>query len=113
MLSMALTVKNKIIPTNKDGFLLHQEDWCEDVGIALAKAHSVELTESHWEILRLLRDYCQRGNEPPSMRNLSAEIKLQLEADKARSIYLMKLFGSSPAKMASRLAGLPKPKNCL
>lgn len=110
---MALTVHNKIIPTNKDGFLVNQEDWSEEVSRALAEAHSVELGEAHWEILNLLRNYCERGHEPPSMRHLSAEIKQHLGAEKSRSIYLMRLFGSSPAKMAARLAGLPRPKNCL
>lgn len=110
---MALIVLGKTIATNKDGFLINSEDWSKDVGIALAAAHSVDLNDAHWEILHLLRNYCDSGNEPPSMRHLSSEIKNQLGPDKARSIYLMKLFGSSPAKMAARLAGLPKPKNCL
>lgn len=110
---MALRVNGKTIATNKEGFLVHQEDWSEAVGEALAEAHSIDLNENHREILRALREYCERGNEPPSMRHLSAEIKTHLGAEKARSIYLMKLFGPSPAKMAARLAGLPKPKNCL
>lgn len=110
---MALSINGQSIPINKDGFLVNREDWSEQVAIALAEAHSIELTEARWQILKLLRNYCQRGNEPPSMRHFSAEIKIQLGAEKSRSIYLMKLFGSSPAKMAARLAGLPKPKNCL
>lgn len=110
---MALTTQGKIIPTNKDGFLVNSDDWSDEIAIALATAHSIELTGSHWEIIRVLRDYCMRGNEPPSMRHLSNEIKIQLGAEKGRSIYLMRLFGSSPAKMAARLAGLSKPKNCL
>lgn len=110
---MALTVNGNTIATNQDGFLINQQDWSEEVGIALAAAHSVQLNEAHWEILHLLRHYCEQGNEPPSMRHLSAEIKTQLSPEKAKSIYLMKLFGASPAKMAARLAGLPKPKNCL
>lgn len=110
---MPLTVNGKIVRTNQDGFLITQQDWTKDVGLALAEAHSVCLSDAHWEILNLLRDYCDRGNEPPSMRHLAAEIKQHLGQEKAKSIYLMRLFGASPAKMAARLAGLPKPKNCL
>lgn len=110
---MPIVVQNITIETSKEGFLLDQSQWNPEVGIAIAGAHGVELTEAHWEILDLLRDFCDRGNEPPSMRHLSREIRSQLGADKAKSIYLMRLFGSSPAKMAARLAGLPKPKNCL
>ena len=110
---MPIVVQNTCIETSKEGFLLDQSRWTSDVGKALAEAHGIELTEAHWEILNLLRDFCDRGNEPPSMRHLSREIRSQLDPDKAKSIYLMRLFGSSPAKMAARLAGLPKPKNCL
>lgn len=110
---MPIVVQNITIKTNREGFLLDQSQWNPEVGSAIAKAHGVELTETHWEILNLLRDFCDQGNEPPSMRHLSREIREQLGSDKAKSIYLMRLFGSSPAKMAARLAGLPKPKNCL
>ena len=55
---MPLTVNGQLIDTNKEGFLINPSDWSKDVGIALAQAHSVELTEDHWDILNLLRDYC-------------------------------------------------------
>lgn len=87
--------------------------WNTDVAEKLAQAHGVELSEEHWQVIRLLRDYCEQGNEPPSMRHLVKEVRLRLDESRAKSIYLMKLFGASPAKMAARLAGLPKPKNCL
>lgn len=110
---MALQVNGKPVQTNNEGFLIDSSDWNDLVCEALSNAHSIELTDNHWEVLRLLRDYCDQGNEPPSMRHLSKEIKNNLGEKKARSIYLMRLFGSSPAKMAARLAGLPRPKNCL
>jgi len=110
---MPIVVQNKNIETNKEGFLQDSSLWTPAVGNALAAAHGVELSDEHWEVLNLLRDFCDQGNEPPSMRHLSREIREHLGADKAKSIYLMRLFGSSPAKMAARLAGLPKPKNCL
>jgi len=110
---MPIVVQNISIEINKEGFLLDQSQWSPEVGKAIAKAHGVELTEAHWEILILLRDFCEQGNKPPSMRQLSREIRAHLGPDKAKSIYLMRLFGSSPAKMAAQLAGLPKPKNCL
>ena len=110
---MALTIDQQRIETTSEGFLCKKEDWSIVVGNALAEAHGIELTQEHWELILLLRSYCAHGNEPPSMREYAALIRSELGADKARSIYMMKLFGASPAKMAARLAGLPKPKNCL
>lgn len=110
---MAITVNGITIKTNAEGFLLDADAWNVKVAEKIGEAHSVVLTDAHWEVITLIREYCAEGNEPPSMRTLVKEVKVRLDQNKAKSIYLMKLFGASPAKMASRLAGLPKPKNCL
>lgn len=98
--------------TTNEGFLKYPDQWNRDVAEALAEAHGLQLTESHWQVLDLLRNYFDAGNEPPSMRKLSGLLKSELDSKNSGSIYLMKLFGPSPAKMAARLAGIPKPKNC-
>lgn len=110
---MALRFKNRDILTNKEGFLVNRKDWDKDVGELIATTHGIHMAEAHWEVIDLLNSYCDLGNKPPSMRELSAEIKSKLGPEKARGTYLMKLFGPSPAKMAARVAGLPRPKNCL
>ncbi|MDP4652293.1 MAG: TusE/DsrC/DsvC family sulfur relay protein, partial [Haliea sp.] len=46
-------------------------------------------------------------------RPLVKWVKLHLGADCGRSVYLLSLFPGSPAKIASKIAGLPKPDNCL
>lgn len=96
-----------------EGFLRHPVDWNDAVAEHLAFAEGITLNESHWEILHLLRDYYRDYDSSPAMRALVKYTKLRLDADKGRSIYLMKLFPGSPAKIASKLAGLPKPANCL
>ena len=110
---MAIQVEGKIIETNAEGFLVDSSCWNDAVAEILSQAHGVALSESHWEVISMVRQHCDKGNEPPSMRELVKQVRLQLDDSKAKSIYLMKLFGASPAKMVARLAGLPKPKNCL
>ena len=107
-----LQIADRTLPISADGFLSDAGQWDRSVAEALAAAYSIELSEAHWNILGLLRAHFEAGNEPPSMRKLSGLIKSTLGQEYAGSIYLMKLFGPSPAKMAARLAGLPKPKNC-
>jgi tRNA 2-thiouridine synthesizing protein E len=60
-----------------------------------------------------LRAFYQRHQLSPATRALVNLVKRELGPDKGRSVYLMKLFGGSPAKTASKIAGLPKPLNCL
>lgn len=108
-----LRVENTEIPLDENGFLANLEDWSEPLAHELARAEGIELTDNHWEILWLLREFYQEFTVSPAMRVLVKRIKLKLGAEKASSLYLLKLFPESPAKIASKIAGLPKPTNCL
>lgn len=99
--------------TDKEGFLLHLEDWSEEVAAALAEAEGIALNEQHWEILHLLRQFQQQFDISPPMRPLVKYVTQHLGPDKGKSIYLTKLFPPNPAKIASKIAGLPKPEGCL
>lgn len=99
--------------TDKEGYLLNLEDWSEQVAEAIARAAGIELTPAHWEIIRLVRDFYAEYEVSPAMRPLVKAVREQLGADKGNSIYLMTLFPGSPAKLLARIAGLPRPTNCL
>lgn len=101
------------IATDADGFLADFDSWNEDVAHAFAAAEHVELGTAHWEILHLLRDFYREYEQSPAMRPLVKYVGQRLGKDKGNSIYLMQLFPGSPAKIASRIAGLPRPENCL
>lgn len=96
-----------------DGFLANLNDWSPDVATWLAASEGITLSEAHWEILHCLQRFYAEFQVSPAMRPLSKYIKQELGADKAGSIYLLQLFPGSPAKLAAKLAGLPRPENCL
>lgn len=96
-----------------DGFLLDWTLWTSELAEQIASENQILLTDEHWEIITLAQTFYKEFDHAPSQRPLARFIKLKLNADKAASIYLMQRFGQSPAKMIARLAGLPKPKNCL
>ncbi|MBM95676.1 MAG: sulfurtransferase TusE [Oceanospirillaceae bacterium] len=98
---------------DKDGFLANLDDWNPEVASQLAATEEIELTEAHWEVLHALRDFYQEFDLSPAMRPLTKYLKQHLGADKASSIYLLTLFPGSPAKIAAKIAGLPRPENCL
>lgn len=100
-------------PRNAEGFLNSAEDWSDRVCEALAQEEGIALTDAHWEVVYLLRDYYFEYDSSPAMRALVKYLKLHLGPEKGRSIHLLKLFPESPARVASKLAGLPKPANCL
>ncbi|WP_444936116.1 TusE/DsrC/DsvC family sulfur relay protein [Microbulbifer sp. JMSA004] len=108
-----LVVNGQEIPLDKEGYLHNLDDWSKDTAIQLANGEGIELTEEHWQIIELLQEFYREFELSPAMRPLVKYIGQHLGAEKGRSIYLMQLFPPSPAKVASKIAGLPKPTNCL
>jgi tRNA 2-thiouridine synthesizing protein E len=98
---------------DKEGFLRDLSDWNPQVAEQIAIAEDLVLSDAHWEILHLLRAYYQEYDSSPAMRALVKYCALNLGSEKGKSIYLMSLFPGSPAKLGSKMAGLPKPDNCL
>jgi len=98
---------------DENGFLRDTDRWSGDIAQAFAAQEGIVLTEAHWEVLSLLRDYFAAFGDSPANRALVNYTKQELGAEKGNSLYLMGLFPGSPARVGSRIAGLPKPKNCL
>jgi|TARA_B100001093_G_C26788781_1_gene997991 tRNA 2-thiouridine synthesizing protein E len=97
----------------KINFLRKLADWSEKNAEELSVQENLLLTSEHLEILILAREFYAEYGFSPSMRPLIKTIGIKLSTDKAHSIYLMRLFPKSPAKIIAKLAGLPKPRNCL
>ncbi|MCE0464046.1 TusE/DsrC/DsvC family sulfur relay protein [Pseudomonas uvaldensis] len=108
-----LNVGDRAITLDKDGYLADLNDWSTDVASALATAEGIELSPEHWEILELLRGFYDEFQLSPATRPLIKYTALKLGADKGNSLHLNRLFKGTPAKLAAKLAGLPKPTNCL
>lgn len=101
------------VPLDPEGYLADLNDWSEAVAEQLADDEGIELTPEHWDIIRLVRDFYARYEMAPAMRPLVKATQQALGSEKGRSIYLMRLFPGSTAKIVARIAGLPKPTNCL
>ena len=108
-----LNLDGRSIELDKDGYLADLNDWSPEVATALAMQNDIELTPDHWEILQLLRNFYEEFQLSPATRPLIKYTALKLGAEKGNSLHLNRLFNGTPAKLAAKLAGLPKPTNCL
>lgn len=108
-----LHIEGRNIALDKDGYLVDLQDWSESVAQALAQAEELELSAEHWEILHLLRAFHAEFQLSPANRPLIKYAALKLGPEKGNSLHLNRLFKGTPAKLAAKLAGLPKPTNCL
>ena len=97
---------------DKEGFLRELSDWNVDLAHELAKQDNIELSADHWEVINIVRAYYQQYQISPVNRVLVKIIQKQLGPEKGKSIFLMRLFSGKPAKLVSKIAGLPKPNNC-
>lgn len=101
------------VSRDKDGFLKEPGDWTPEVAITIASEQAIDLSEDHWEIINLVRNFYRTYEVSPVMRVLVKTVRKELGDEKGTSLYLMSLFPGSPAKLAAKIAGLPKPTNCL
>ncbi|HEA26091.1 MAG: TusE/DsrC/DsvC family sulfur relay protein [Gammaproteobacteria bacterium] len=110
---MGLMVEGKELDTDEEGYLLDLNDWTRAAGAELAKTESLEMTDSHWEVIDFLREYYDEYQIAPAVRVLTKAIGKKLGKDKGNSKYLYELFPYGPAKQACKVAGLPKPTGCI
>lgn len=99
---------------NNEGFLEDAWAWSPAIAAVIAAEDGIALNDDHWEIINFLRDFYKHHEiSPPSNRLFVKAVKEAFGEEKGNSIYLMQLFPGTPAKTACRIAGLPRPTNCL
>lgn len=99
--------------TDNEGYLKNFDEWTPQIAIEIARREDIDLSEAHWEIIYILQDFYREFEISPAMRALVKYTEKILGGEKGKSIYLMQLFPPSPARVASKIAGLPRPTNCL
>ena len=110
---MQLHIDQRTIALDKDGYLIDLDDWDKEIASAIAAQENISLLPAHWEIITLLQEFYREFELSPAMRALVKYTEKKLGSEKGRSIYLLELFPPSPARIASKIAGLPRPTNCL
>lgn len=102
-----------------EGHLADAEAWNEDVARRMAGADGIVLGGDHWLVLNALRRFYAETGVSPSMRPLVRLLRERGHGRLASSIALLGLFSGgpgnpdSPATIAARIAGLPRPDKCL
>lgn len=101
------------IAKDKEGYLKNLADWSTQAAEEIAAGEGIELSEAHWEVINLLRDVHREFQHTPITRVFVKLMGERLGKDKGRSIYLMRLFPETPMRKSCKIAGLPKPTNCM
>jgi TusE/DsrC/DsvC family sulfur relay protein len=101
------TVSGVDVELTDDGFFVHPEQWTDDMAPELARQEGIDpLTDRHWVVLRFMRsEYAEKGTGP-TVRVLGKASGVSVKE-------LYQLFPGGPAKVAARIAGIPKPRGCI
>ncbi len=89
-----------------EGFMVDASAWTKEIGLAIAEALEVEMTDRHWQVIDFARADFDASGEPPTLRRITKQTDVSM-----KEIY--QLFPDGPAKLAANIAGLKKPTGCI
>jgi tRNA 2-thiouridine synthesizing protein E len=101
------TIAGVEVAVNEEGFLEQPEQWNKDVAVEIARQEGIdELGPQHWQVIDFMRkEYFEKGSGP-TVRALGKTSGVSVKE-------LYKLFPKGPAKLAAKIAGIPKPRGCI
>lgn len=94
------------VEVDAEGFLQKPEQWSEAIGLAIAASHGITMTDRHWLVSTFMRRRYLDTGAAPTIRTLGKESGVEIKE-------LYHLFPKGPAKLAAKIAGIPKPKGCI
>jgi tRNA 2-thiouridine synthesizing protein E len=103
----ATTIAGRAVEVNDEGFFVDPGQWTENMVPELASAEGInEVSDRHWQVIRFMRaEYDDKGTGP-TVRVLGKTSGVSVKE-------LYALFPKGPAKVAAKIAGIPKPRGCI
>jgi len=95
------------VTVNDEGFFENPGQWREEMVPELAREAGIEaLTEEHRQVVKHMRHQYEQNGTGPNVRALARTSGVSIKE-------LYQLFPKGPAKLAARIAGIPKPRGCI
>ena len=97
------------VPVERDaeGFFVDPGQWTEEMADEIAAQNGIDqLTDHHWIVIRFMRNAYLENGTAPSIRTLGKVSGVPIKE-------LYQLFPKGPAKLAAKIAGIPKPRGCI
>lgn len=94
-----------------EGYLVHPDDWYEDIAEDLAAEENIDLTDEHWAVLEFVRTYWEDHKVIPDIRHVASHMaKTQGIDKKAAKQRLFQLFPYGYVKQTCKIAGMQRPR---
>lgn len=103
---MSEKVVLEAVEWDADGFMVDSSVWTEEIAHAIAGDLDITLTDRHWVVINYSREVFNDEGDAPSLRKIT-----KLTDVNTKELYA--LFPGGAAKIAAKIAGLPKPTGCI
>ena len=100
------TIAGHDLTVDGEGFLQQPDQWNRDIAEAMAADLGLSLTDRHWLVIDYMRKTYLETGQAPTIRSLGKQSGVPVKE-------LYQLFPKGPAKLAAKLAGIPKPHGCI
>ena len=95
------------VEVDAEGFLRKPEQWTDELAAEIARDAGIDpLTDRHMQVVRFMRDTYLTTGTAPTIRTLGKASGVPIKE-------LYQLFPKGPAKLAAKVAGIPKPRGCI
>jgi tRNA 2-thiouridine synthesizing protein E len=95
------------VEVDAEGFLQKPEQWTEAMAAEIAADNGIAtLTDRHWLVVNYMRGTYLDTGTAPTIRTLGKASGVPVKE-------LYQLFPKGPAKLAAKIAGIPKPRGCI
>ncbi len=112
---MQIEVNGETIELSEAGWMEDLSEWNEDIAVKIAAdVEGIdELTEEHWDIIKLTRHAFSENSQVAEPRKFMKLMKAEFGKDRSSNKYIFTLFPKGGLiKSANKIAGLPRPKGC-
>ena len=90
-----------------EGFFRDPQQWTPELASEIARQNGIEeLTDRHWQVMNFMRSTYLESGSAPTIRTLGKASGVPVKE-------LYQLFPRGPAKLAAKIAGIPKPRGCI
>jgi len=95
------------VAVTDEGFFVDPAQWTEQMAPEIARAAGIaELSSRHWQVVKFMRHEFEQTGDGPTVRLLGKASGITVKE-------LYELFPKGPAKLAAKIAGIPKPRGCI
>lgn len=95
------------VSVDVEGFFADPGQWAEAMAQEIARQEGLgELTDRQWQVIKFVRHEYEEKGEAPNVRALGKTSGVSVKE-------LYQLFPKGPAKLAAKIAGVPKPRGCI